>query len=179
MSPRPLRRRCDARPERRVMRSLRRSQQADYPPHRTWGPATRGSFGALARSDMRVACAEVHRVKYRGEEAFRIAARCFTAHVPTRSRARPRSMSSRISMSSPEHAHRLDPLSGGSEDRGFLPFRRTREGRRREKPRCDLSPVEGNLGRKLPRALRATDAAPWKERGRSTRAGCSGAAARV
>lgn len=35
--------------------------------------------------------------KYRGEGAFRIAARCSTAHVPTRSRARPRSMSSRIS----------------------------------------------------------------------------------
>lgn len=38
-SRRPLRRRCDARVERRVVRSLRHDQRAGHPPHRTWGPA--------------------------------------------------------------------------------------------------------------------------------------------
>jgi hypothetical protein len=38
-SRRPLRRRRNARVERRVVRSLRRAELAWHPPHRTWGPA--------------------------------------------------------------------------------------------------------------------------------------------
>lgn len=75
----PLRRRRDTRAERRVVRSLRRGQRADHPPHRTWGPAEGGSFGASTSGDMRVARAESHRDVCRGEGAFRIAARCSTA----------------------------------------------------------------------------------------------------
>jgi hypothetical protein len=75
----PLRRRRDTRAERRVVRSLRRGQRADHPPHRTWGPAEGGSFGASTSGRHESRTSRITSRRCRGEGAFRIAARCSTA----------------------------------------------------------------------------------------------------
>lgn len=143
-SRRPLRRRRNARVERRVVRSLRRAELAWHPPHRTWGPAEAVLFWSLflerhESRTSRITSRKIAEVK----ELVGLQPAAPPPDDPQGVFARPRSTCSRISCRPSVARTSWSRCVEEPKNLRLPPFRRTREGRRRGEPRCDPFPAEG------------------------------------